>query len=82
MLAFLAGRFERLLWGAAAIADYGFVERTLGEDGDLLDALVLVGDPTFPGCRIRVRTVAVFRMVDERPRRQARVRPAARPDVV
>ena len=34
-------------------ADYGFVEGTLGEDGDPLDALCLVGEPTFPGCRIR-----------------------------
>ena len=34
-------------------ADYGFIEGTLGEDGDPLDALVLVGEPTFPGCRIR-----------------------------
>ena len=29
-------------------ADYGFIEGTLGEDGDPLDALVLVGEPTFP----------------------------------
>jgi inorganic pyrophosphatase len=47
-------------------ADYGFVEGTLGEDGDPLDALVLVGEPTFPGCRIRVRTVGVFHMADEK----------------
>jgi inorganic pyrophosphatase len=47
-------------------ADYGYVEGTLGEDGDPLDALVLVGDPTFPGCRIRVRPVGVFHMEDEK----------------
>jgi inorganic pyrophosphatase len=47
-------------------ADYGFVEGTLAEDGDPLDALVLVGDPTFPGCVIRARTVGLFRMVDEK----------------
>ena len=35
-------------------ADYGFIEGTLGGDGDPLDALVLVDDPTFPGCRIQV----------------------------
>jgi inorganic pyrophosphatase len=40
----------------------------LGEDGDPLDALVLVEDPTFPGCRIRSRTVAIFRMLDEKGR--------------
>ena len=35
-------------------ADYGFIEGTLADDGDPLDALVLVSEPTFPGCRIRV----------------------------
>ena len=45
-------------------ADYGFVEGTLGEDGDPLDALCLVGEPTFPGCRIRARVVGVFHMTD------------------
>jgi len=47
-------------------ADYGFVESTLAGDGDPLDALVLVGEPTFPGCRIRARPVGVFRMRDEK----------------
>ena len=46
--------------------DYGFFENTLGEDGDPLDALVLVSDPTFPGCRIRVRPIGVFHMSDEK----------------
>ena len=32
--------------------DYGFVEHTLGEDGDPLDILVMLEEPTFPGCRI------------------------------
>jgi inorganic pyrophosphatase len=47
-------------------ADYGFIEGTLGEDGDPLDALVFVGEPTFPGCRIRARPVGLFRMWDEK----------------
>jgi inorganic pyrophosphatase len=47
-------------------ADYGFIEGTLGGDGDTLDALVFVGEPTFPGCRIRVRAVGLFRMRDEK----------------
>ena len=47
-------------------ADYGFIEGTLGEDGDSLDALVFVGEPTFPGCRIRARPVGLFRMWDEK----------------
>jgi inorganic pyrophosphatase len=46
-------------------ADYGFIDGTLGGDGDALDALVFVGEPTFPGCRIRVRAVGMFRMRDE-----------------
>ncbi len=47
-------------------ADYGFVEGTLGQDGDPLDAMVLVSEPTFPGCRIRARPIGVFRMWDEK----------------
>jgi inorganic pyrophosphatase len=47
-------------------ADYGFIEGTLGGDGDPLDALVFVGEPTFPGCRIRARAIGLFRMVDEK----------------
>jgi inorganic pyrophosphatase len=47
-------------------ADYGFIEGTLGGDGDPLDALVFVGEPTFPGCHIRVRPIGMFRMTDEK----------------
>ena len=46
-------------------ADYGFVPETLAEDGDPLDVLVLVDEPTFPGCHIMVRPLAVFWMQDE-----------------
>ncbi len=56
---------RRLFTSMSYPADYGFVEGTLGQDGDPLDALVLVGDPTFPGCRIRARAVGVFHMTDE-----------------
>lgn len=57
---------RRLFTSMAYPADYGFIEGTLAEDGDPLDALVLVSDPTFPGCRIRVRTIGVFHMSDEK----------------
>jgi inorganic pyrophosphatase len=57
---------RRLFTAMAYPGDYGFVEGTLGEDGDPLDALVIVSDPTFPGCRIRVRAVGVFHMADEK----------------
>lgn len=47
-------------------ADYGFIEGTTGGDGDPLDALVFVGEPTFPGCRIHARPIGLFRMTDEK----------------
>ena len=73
---------RRLFTSMSYPADYGFVEGTLAEDGDPLDALVLVGEPTFPGCRIRVRAVGVFHMADEKgPGREGAVRPAERPVV-
>jgi inorganic pyrophosphatase len=57
---------RRLFTSMSYPADYGYIEDTLGEDGDPLDALVLVGEPTFPGCRIRARVVGVFHMTDEK----------------
>jgi inorganic pyrophosphatase len=57
---------RRLFTAMAYPSDYGYIEGTLAEDGDPLDALVLVSDPTFPGCRIRVRPIGVFRMSDEK----------------
>jgi inorganic pyrophosphatase len=57
---------RRLFTSMSYPADYGFIEGTLGGDGDPLDALVMVGDPTFPGCRIRVRVIGVFYMEDEK----------------
>ena len=47
-------------------ADYGFIDDTLGLDGDPLDALVLVEEPTFPGCVVRSRAIGMFRMTDEK----------------
>ncbi len=45
--------------------DYGYIEDTLGEDGDPLDALVLLPEPVFPGCILQARPVGMFRMTDE-----------------
>ena len=60
-------RLDRTLFTSTQYpADYGFIEGTLGEDGDPLDALVLVQEPTFPGCLIRCRTIGMFRMTDEK----------------
>jgi inorganic pyrophosphatase len=59
-------RLDRRLFSATVYpADYGFVPDTLAEDGDPLDALVLVEDPTFPGCVVRARPLGVFWMTDE-----------------
>ena len=46
--------------------DYGFIPDTLGEDGDALDAMVCVSEPTFPGCVIPVKPIALFRMKDDK----------------
>ena len=46
--------------------DYGFIPDTLGEDGDALDAMVCVSEPTFPGCVIPVKVIALFRMRDDK----------------
>jgi inorganic pyrophosphatase len=59
-------RLDRTLFTATQYpADYGFVPDTLGEDGDPLDAMVLVLEPTFPGCLILSRPIGMFRMTDE-----------------
>jgi inorganic pyrophosphatase len=60
-------RLDRMLFTATHYpADYGFIDGTLGEDGDPLDALVLLGEPTFPGCLITCRALGMFRMKDEK----------------
>ncbi len=59
-------RLDRRLFSATVYpADYGFIPDTLGEDGDPLDALVLLDDPTFPGCWVSARPVGVLWMEDE-----------------
>ncbi|WP_066517193.1 inorganic diphosphatase [Curtobacterium ammoniigenes] len=45
--------------------DYGFFENTLADDGDPVDALVLLEYPLFPGVGVKVRPVGVFKMSDE-----------------
>ena len=59
-------KLDRTLFTATRYpADYGFIDNTLGEDGDPLDALVLIDEPTFPGCLIRCRAIGLFHMRDE-----------------
>jgi inorganic pyrophosphatase len=62
-------RLDRKLFTAVQYpGDYGFVAEAWGEDGDPLDALVILGDPTFPGCVISARVVGVFYMTDDKGR--------------
>ena len=60
-------RLDRTLFTSTQYpSDYGFIEDTLGQDGDPLDALVLLTEPTFPGCLIKARAIGMFRMTDEK----------------
>jgi inorganic pyrophosphatase len=60
-------RLDRTLFTSTLYpADYGYIEDTLGADGDPLDALVLLhGDPLFPGVLVKCRAIGMFRMTDE-----------------
>jgi inorganic pyrophosphatase len=60
-------RLDRTLYSSVHYpADYGFIIHTHAEDGDHLDALVLVEEPTVPGCHVMVRPIGVLRMRDEK----------------
>jgi len=56
---------DRVLYSAVHFpGEYGFIPRTLDEDGDPLDILVLVTNPTFPGCIVTARPIGLLRMLD------------------
>ena len=58
---------DRFLFSSVVYpTDYGFIPDTLGEDGDPLDAMVCVSEPTFPGCLIPVKPIALFKMRDDK----------------
>jgi inorganic pyrophosphatase len=58
-------RLDRVLYSPLHYpGDYGLIPQTLAEDGDPLDVLVMVSEPTFVGCVIRARPLGLFRMVD------------------
>ena len=58
-------KLDRYLYSSSHYpGDYGFVPQTLAEDGDALDMLVMVNEPTFSGCLIETRVVGLFRMTD------------------
>ena len=58
-------RLDRVLYSAVQYpGDYGFLPRTLGDDGDPLDVLVIMTSPVFPGCLVEVRPVGIFHLID------------------
>lgn len=58
-------RLDRVLFSAVHYpGDYGLIPRTLHEDGDPLDILVIVNEPTFPGCQIDCRPIGVLKLLD------------------
>ena len=60
-------KLDRFLFSSVVYpTDYGFVMDTLGEDGDPLDAMICVSEPTFPGCVIPVTAIAILRMRDDK----------------
>ena len=57
---------DRFLFSSVVYpTDYGFIPDTLSLDGDPLDVMVCVSEPTFPGCTIDVKPIALFRMEDD-----------------
>src|ERR1700737_2208435 len=59
-------KLDRFLFSSVVYpTDYGFIPETLAPDGDPLDALVCVSEPTFPGCYIPVQAIALLAMSDE-----------------
>jgi inorganic pyrophosphatase len=60
-------RLDRFLFSSVVYpTDYGFIPETVAADGDPLDAMVVVSEPTFPGCIIHVKPIALLRMADEK----------------
>jgi inorganic diphosphatase len=60
-------RYDRMIFSSMMYpADYGFVPESLALDSDPLDVLVLVTEPTFPGCVMEVKPIGVFHMADEK----------------
>lgn len=59
-------KLDRVLFSSLHYpGDYGLIPRTFYEDGDPLDALVMVTEPTFPGCVIEARPIGLFTMEDK-----------------
>jgi inorganic pyrophosphatase len=58
---------DRVLYSSVHYpTDYGFVPDTLAADGDPLDIMVIVEEPTFTGCHLLARPVGILIMTDEK----------------
>jgi inorganic pyrophosphatase len=58
---------DRVLYSSVHYpCDYGFIEGSLADDGDPLDVLVVISEPTFSGCVVRARPVGVLDMADDK----------------
>ncbi len=58
---------DRVLYSSVHYpCDYGFVDGSLADDGDPLDVLIVISEPTFPGCVVRARPVGVLDMRDDK----------------
>jgi len=59
-------RLDRVLHSAVHYpGDYGFIPRTLGDDGDPLDILVMMTRPVFTGCLVECRPIGLFHLIDK-----------------
>jgi len=59
-------RLDRALYSPVHYpGDYGFIPGTLATDGDPMDVLALVEEPSFTGCLIEVRPVGILNMIDQ-----------------
>jgi inorganic pyrophosphatase len=60
-------KLDRFLFSSMVYpTDYGYFPDTCADDGDPLDAMVCVSEPTFPGCVIEVKPIALFKMEDDK----------------
>jgi inorganic pyrophosphatase len=58
---------DRVLYSSVHYpCDYGFIEGSLADDGDPLDVLVVISEPTFPGCVVRARPIGALDMTDDK----------------
>lgn len=56
---------DRVLYSSVVYpADYGFIPQTIYDDGDPMDIMVLMDQPTFPGCIIESRPIGILKMID------------------